>query len=183
MVARQLASLRSRWKHLSLVKSARIAHPSWPHVLRAPVAATPSGLRTDSPPHLPTRASHAPVRPRPHGDYRWRQTARVLATQTAIPVPTSEIPGWCATLPHRQRHLSLSRHPFASFGTDSPPIFPARFACARRGTPSRLRDGQPTHLPTRASHAPVATTVPTATTDGAKPARILRHRRRFPCDE
>ena len=152
--------------------------PGGPHVLRAPVAATPfGGFGTDSPPHLPTRASHAPVATTvPTATTDGAKPARVLATQTAIPVPTSEttrlVRNFAASAATSE---SQPATPFAGFGTDSPPHFSPHVSRAPvAATPfAGFGTDSPPQLPTRASHAPVATTVPTATTDGAKPARVL----------
>ena len=134
--------------------------PGGPHVLRAPVAATPfGGFGTDSPPHLPTRASHAPVATTvPTATTDGAKPARVLATQTAIPVPTSEttrlVRSFTASAATSE---SQPATPFAGLGTDSPP--------------------PGTH---RAEHAPVAATVPNATADGARPAHVFARRPAVP---
>ena len=134
--------------------------PRGPHVLRAPVAATPfAGFGTDSPPHLPTRASHAPVATTvPTATTDGAKPARVLATQTAIPVPTSEttrlVRNFAASAATSE---SQPATPFAGLGTDSPP--------------------PGTH---RAEHAPVAATVPNATADGARPAHVFARRPAVP---
>ncbi len=134
--------------------------PRGPHVLRAPVAATPfAGFGTDSPPHLPTRASHAPVATTvPTATTDGAKPARVLATQTAIPVPTSEttrlVRSFTASAATSE---SQPATPFAGLGTDSPP--------------------PGTH---RAEHAPVAATVPNATADGARPAHVFARRPAVP---
>ena len=134
--------------------------PRGPHVLRAPVAATPfGGFGTDSPPHLPTRASHAPVATTvPTATTDGAKPARVLATQTAIPVPTSEttrlVRNFAASAATSE---SQPATPFAGLGTDSPP--------------------PGTH---RAEHAPVAATVPNATADGARPAHVFARRPAVP---
>ena len=134
--------------------------PRGPHVLRAPVAATPfGGFGTDSPPHLPTRASHAPVATTvPTATTDGAKPARVLATQTAIPVPTSEttrlVRSFTASAATSE---SQPATPFAGLGTDSPP--------------------PGTH---RAEHAPVAATVPNATADGARPAHVFARRPAVP---
>ena len=134
--------------------------PGGPHVLRAPVAATPfGGFGTDSPPHLPTRASHAPVATTvPTATTDGAKPARVLATQTAIPVPTSEttrlVRNFAASAATSE---SQPATPFAGLGTDSPP--------------------PGTH---RAEHAPVAATVPNATADGARPAHVFARRPAVP---
>ena len=134
--------------------------PRGPHVLRAPVAATPfAGFGTDSPPHLPTRASHAPVATTvPTATTDGAKPARVLATQTAIPVPTSEttrlVRSFTASAATSE---SQPATPFAGLGTDSPP--------------------PGTH---RAAHAPVAATVPNATADGARPAHVFARRPAVP---
>ena len=161
--------------------------PRGPHVLRAPVAATPfAGFGTDSPPHLPARASHAPVATTvPTTTTDGAKPARVLATQTAIPVPTSEttrlVRNFAASAATSE---SQPATPFTGFGTDSPPHFSplaSRAPVAATTIPfaGLGTDGPPpgTH---RAEYAPVAATVPNATADGARPAHVFARRPAVP---
>ena len=117
--------------------------------------ASPLACRLTPMPHLPPRASRAPVAAT--ATDAGARPARVFATPTAAASTATSDGTWLVQSPAMPLAASAPEPatPFGGFGTDSP-----------------------SHLPPRASHAPVAAT---ATVAGARTARSFLHRRRYLC--